>query len=303
MQISVLLIMLLFTALKAEAFQLDLEASLQNRNTDLKENKLTLNKAGIGVKKIIGDDKGDRLYLFFKGEAEDNFIEKNIEQLYAKYKGPMGRWNVTLGRSLVPFGLMTEYDSEWLILKTQEVKTIGFKNDDGIKISGFWGSIDYEFFLSSGKGIDNRGPGDINIAVIKTSYKGGDVEDLKIGFSFLQQEVSDIKKSLAGIDLIKYKGLLISRSEIVIGEEEGKDVLSVFAGIDFSVLPKVDLNAAYNYFDADYDEKSVFLGITYNTPIYGIVLRAGNKYYINDYTGDDKNEIFLQIYKYYSHYF
>ncbi len=298
------LFLLLLFALQAEAFQVDLEASLQNKNIDFKENRLTLEKASIGIKKIISDDKGDRLQLFLKLEAEDNFNEKNIDQLYAKYKGPMGRWNVTLGRSLIPFGLLTDYDSEMLILNTQEKKTIGYKNDDGVKLSGFWRSIDYELLISPGKWMKNNHKDDSDkMAVVKVSYKGDDLEDLKTGFSFLAGEFRGVEKKLLGIDITKYEGLLVSRSELVIGKEGGEDLVSLFTGIDYSIFPSVDLNVAYTHFKTHREENSAFLGITYNTPFYGIIFRVGNTYNFKNYTGDNKNEIFIQIYNSYSHHF
>ncbi len=302
--ISISLLLSLLFSLQVEAFQIDLETSLQNKNTNFNQNEFSLKKAGFGVKQIISDEKGDRLKFFLRVEAEDNFTKKNIDQLYLKYKGPMGRWNITLGRSMVPFGLLTDYVSEMLILNTQETKTIGYKSDDGIKLSGFWKSFDYELLLSPGKLMKNYNKDDNDkMAVIRTSYKGYDLEDFKIGFSFLTGEFLGVNKKLYGIDIIKYKDRLVSRNEFVVGKEGGKDLISVFAGIDYSLFPSIDLNLAYTHFKTDSDENTVFFGMTYNTPFYGIVLRMGNKYYLKDNKGDDKNEIYIQLYKYYSHYF
>jgi hypothetical protein len=302
--IKLLVCLLLFLSLQANALQIDLEGSMQHLNTDLEQNYTSINIVGLGLKQIISDDKGDRLQLFLKTEAEDNFKEINISQLYAKYKGPMGKWNLTLGRSIIPFGLITDYDSEFLILKTQEKKTIGFKTTDGLKLSGFWKQIDYEMLISPGKWSEHSNKiSEDKMASLKLSHKGYDVEDWQLGFSFLTGEFADINKSLVGIDVTKYHGLLVSRNEFVVGRETGEYLYSVFAGIDYSVLPAVDMNMAYTFLKKEYKEHTALLGFSYNTPFYGFMLRAGNKYTFKDNTGEDTNEIFIQIYNRFSHIF
>jgi hypothetical protein len=290
-----------FLCLSLEAGQIDLEGSLQH---DFSTNESVFEKARLGFKEVISDEKGDRLNFFLQVESEDNFEETYIDQLYTKYKGPMGRWNVTVGRSLVPFGLLSEYDSEMLLLKTQEKKTIGYKSDDGLKLSGFWKSMDYEFLLSPGKFLKNDYKADNDkMIALKSSFKGEDIEDLKLGFSFLSAEFHDVKKELFSIDMIKYHGLLVSRSELVLGKQDEHDVVSVFTGIDYSLAASIDLNAAYTHYKADYEETSTFLGLSYHSPWYGLVLRAGNTYYFKHKTQENQNEFLIQIYKSYSHYF
>jgi hypothetical protein len=302
--IKVSVCLLLLLSLQANAFQIDLEGSLQHQNTDFEQNNTSVNIVGLGLKQIISDDKGDRLQLFLKTEAEDNFKEINLSQLYAKYKGPMGKWNLTLGRSIIPFGLITDYDSEFLILKTQEKKTIGFKTTDGLKLSGFWKQIDYEIQLSPGKWSEHSNKiSEDKMASLKLSHKGYDVEDWQLGFSVLAGEFADVEKSLASVDITKFKGLLVSRNEFVIGREADEYLYSLFAGIDYSVLPSVDMNMAYTFLKTEYKEHTAFLGFSYNTPFYGFVLRAGNKYTFKDNTGEDTNEIFIQIYNRFSHFF
>jgi len=294
----------LLLSFQAKAFQIDLEGSVQHQNSDFKLNKASINAVGLGLKKIISDKKGDRLQLFLKTEAEDNFKEINLSQIYAKYKGPMGKWNLTLGRSLIPFGLITDFDSEFLILKTLEKETIGFKTTDGLKLSGFWKQIDYEMQVSPGKWSEhsNKISEDMMIA-LKLSYKGYDVEDWQLGFSLLSGEFADIDKSLASVDIIKFKGVLVNRNEFVVGKEAEEYLYSVFSGIDYSVLPAVDMNIAYTFFKTEFTENTALSGFSYNTPFYGFVLRMGNKYTFKNNTGEDKNEIFIQIYNRFSHFF
>ncbi len=191
--------------------------------TPLQRN-MSADQAGIGIKKIFSDDSVDRVQLFLRGEASDNFKEKNLEQLYAKYKGPMGKWNFTLGRMSVPFGLITEYDTEWEIIKTQELKTIGYKYDDGIKVSGFAGLFDYSLLISCGEGIESGTEDSSGSGAFKVAYKGMDSESFNTGLSLLYNRTSDSNRRLAGIDIIKYYGPLISRNEFVIGEESDNSI-------------------------------------------------------------------------------
>jgi len=288
---------------QAAAFEIDLETSLQYKNSDFKDNDYSLEKAALGLKKIISDKKGDRLQFFLKLEAEENFEETGIAQLYVKYKGPMGRWNITLGRSLVPFGLITDYDSEMLILKTQEKFTIGHKVADGIKLSGFWKSIDYELLFGAVE-LESSDLGNIDkMLALKTSYKGYDPEDINFGLSLLTSEFSEKRKNLLGVDITKFHGLLISRNEFVFGKITDQEMYSIFAGLDYSILPKIDISSAYTYFQTEDAKHTAFLGITYNSTFFGTVFRLGNKYYFKDEKGVDKNEIIIQIYNSFNRYF
>lgn len=308
LQIRKLLFILLLFCINMEAFQLDLEGSLIHKYSEYEENKTSLDKASIRIKKAIADDEGDRLHLFLKAEVVDNLQYGHIDLLYAKYKGPMGRWNVAVGRSLMPFGLLTDYDTEMLILKTQQKKTIGYKNDDGVKVSGFWKSMDYEILASPGKWMKNHNKyTDDKMISLKISFKGLELEDPKLGLSFLSGKFKGVQKDLYALDIIKYHDLLVSRNEFVFGKHGEADIKSLFSGIDYSVLPSVDLNVAYSHFisdskvtNNDYEENSVFLGVSYNSPFYGLTFRAGNKYNINNKKGDNKNEALFQIYKSFS---
>lgn len=300
--INLFLLLSFLCAIPASAFQVDLEVLAQHRDRGSGQDDTGVEKAGLGIKKIFSDDSGDRVQLFLRGEASDNFKEKNIEQLYAKYKGPMGKWNITLGRMPVPFGLITEYDTEWQIVNTQELKTIGFKNDDGFKVSGFAGQFDYDFLISRGEGTESGVEDSNGMGVLKIAYKGLDSESFNTGFSLLYNRTSDSERKLAGIDIIKYYGPLISRNEFVIGEESDTSILSLFSGIDYKLWPAVDLNLAYNYFREDIKEEIITMGVTYNSPFYGLIFRLGNKYHIIK-NGGNENEVFIQAYKHFSAFF
>lgn len=288
----------------AAAGEFDLEAGLLNRSAGPGGNRTSVEKAGVGIKEIVGDGSGDRLLLYLRAEASDNFTEGSVEQLYAKYKGPMGKWNITLGRTLVPFGLIQDYDTEWSIVKTQEDRTVGFKSDDGLKLSGYYGPFDYDLLLSRGRGPEAHDvSGRDKMVSLKIALKAGEDEDLKFGLSVLGGTVSGLEKNLAGVDLVGYRGPLVGRGELVLGKRNGREIVSVFTGIDYSVSPTLDLNLAYNRFRSGAGETVFTFGATCRTPLYGLLLRSGVKFYIEDIKGDEKNEIYIQLYKRFTGYF
>jgi hypothetical protein len=296
---SLLLLFLLYCPVGA--IEVDLEGSLEHHSTDY---AFSLEKASLGIKEVFSDEKGDRVLFFAKLEAEDGFNETHIDQLYTKYKGPMGRWNIALGRSRIPFGLLSDYDAEMLLLETQEEKTIGYRSDDGIHLSGFWKSMDYELLVSTGKWFKNEDKDDKDeMLSFKSSFKGEDIEDFQLGFSFFLGELQGIDKELFAIDVTKYHGLLVSRNEVVVGKQNEENLLSVFSGLDYTLAPSLDLNVAYSYYDATYQEASAFLGLSYHSPWYGLVFRTGNTHYFKHSTKENQNEFLIQIYKSYSHYF
>ena len=86
-QIKKLLLFLFLINVYAEAAQVDIEGSLEYMHSDYEGDNISLEKASISIRESISDQDGDRLHLFFKLEAEDNFNENHIDQLYAKYKG------------------------------------------------------------------------------------------------------------------------------------------------------------------------------------------------------------------------
>lgn len=302
--LSALLVLLTAFGGPAAAGEFNLEAGLLNRSAGPGWNRTSIEKAAIGIKEIVGDDAGDRLLLYLRAEASDNFSEGSVEHLYARYKGPMGKWNITLGRTLVPFGLITDYDTEWSIVKTQEDRTLGFKSDDGLKLSGYYGPFDYDLLLSRGRGPEARdASGRDKMGSFKISHKVGESEDLKFGLSALAGTVAGLKRHLAAVDLAASRGQLTARGELAAGKQDDRDVLSVFTGIDYGVSSALDLNLAYNRFKSDAEETVFTFGATYRTPLYGLMLRGGVKFYQEDIEGDEKNEIHIKLYKRFTGYF
>jgi len=303
------LLFIIFIVLLVEQSQASLlfttDMDLRYHNTDFTEHKAELHTIGVSFRKIFADEMGDRIILFLLAETMHNFKENMIDQGYLQYKGPLGKWNITLGRYRLPFGLLANYSTDRLLIKTIEYETIGFCSDNGLQISGILKDFDYAISLSQGVGkhfksidIDNQG-----LITFRVGYQGVDFEDFRIGLSGLTgkiyQEVDDkvgiLNKKLLAIDIIKYSGRLVARSEFSYGKESEKTILGVFSGVDYAILPKIDINTGYVLvrLNGDIEQHSLSLGLTYNI-FPNLQVRIAGKIPIKNEGG--KNELSLQTY-------
>lgn len=48
------------------------------------------------------------------------------------YKGPLGRWNIRLGRYRLPYGLVSNYSTDRVLIQGIEEEAIGFCADNGL---------------------------------------------------------------------------------------------------------------------------------------------------------------------------
>lgn len=298
---------LLFFAAVSPAYcmQFDAEIDSQYYSRNFSQNEIKFEKFGFSLKEIFPDDEGDRLICFFRLESENNFSGTFIDQAYAQYKGPLGKWNIALGRFILPFGLLTSFDTEWLLVKTQEYRTISIKNDSGAKLFGTLDDFQYALSITQGVGTEKWLDIDSDkIISLRLGYEGTDFEDLKFGVSFLIGNVAisgnNVYKKLVALDMTKYIDQITARFEICSGQENGQNLYSTFTEAEFRVLPLLDLNLAHNFFSSNNYYHSITMGVSYNTPVYGFIARAAYK---NTFGGESKNEIFIQIYKLFTGFF
>ena len=57
-----------------------------------------LHLLGLSLRHTFADRRGDRLALFGLARAEHDLSEVMLHELYARYKGPLGAWDLTVGR-------------------------------------------------------------------------------------------------------------------------------------------------------------------------------------------------------------
>lgn len=280
-----------------------------NLDMDLRyiEDEFKVKALGASLRKVFADERGDRIILFATPELMHNFQEAMLEQAYIQYKGPLGRWNLILGRYLLPFGLIPNYSSKRLLINTLEHETIGIRADSGLQILGVVGNFDYAVSLShGGRSIDRwENIDDIELVTFRIGYQGVDFEDLRIGLSALSGQIEPDKmhntrcvpayKNLVAIDLIKYYGPMVWRAELTLGEESDKNLYGLFTGVDYALFPRTDLNLGYTHLNHDgHNKDALTVGLTYN--LSGYQIRAAKKLS----SGGEQNEFSFQIYRLFS---
>ncbi len=310
---SFLLLVLCLSGPGAYSAQIDAEADIRYKNIDLHENKVEFERAGLGFREIISDDTGDRVLLFCRAEGEHNFSEFPIGQLYSQYKGPMGKWNITAGRFLVPFGIMTNYDSEWLLVETQEDKTLNIKYDSGIKLAGIINYFEYALSVTQGIGVerwDDWVDNDKNkLVTARLGKAGDDFEEIGIGLSSIFGKVyidsTSLYKKFVALDATKYYDLFVFRGEIARGKEDDETLTSFFMGLDYRILASLDINLSVNLFRKNYYLNTSTIGLSYNFLFFGLVIRAAHKFPIGGGKNGthETNETYIQLYNNYSHIF
>lgn len=301
--VLVAIFLLVFTAQPQATLFFTGDLDLRYKNIDFNKNEFELYVAGISLRKVFADKMGDRIILFLLAETMHNFDETMIDQGYFQYKGPLGKWNIILGRYRLPYGLLSNYSTERLLITTVENETIGFSSDNGLQLSGTIKNFDYAISLSQGVGqvfrqidIDNNG-----MISFRVGYQGIDFEDFRIGLSgligkIIQEAPNDVlNKKLLGVDIIKYSGPLVFRSEFSLGKEAEKNLLGVFSGIDYAMLSKIDLNTGYALVKNDENKKrhSLNIGLTYNI-FPGFQIRIAKKIPVR--IKEEVDELSIQAY-------
>ena len=299
--ISIVCTLFLLHAVNVYSFQIDAEGDARYMNAELKEHEVELHRLGLGFRHIISDKKGDRLLLFCRLESEHNFSNFLVEQIYALYKGSMGKWNIMAGKFLIPFGLNVQYVTESLLVESLEEKTINNKSDSGLQFLGQVGNFDYA--LSVTQGIESKHWIDNDygkIVSFRAGFSGDEFEDFNFGLSGIIGSVfvDDHKlfKNLIAFDGTKYYYLFIFRGEFVFGLENESTVYGLFLSMDYRFFPSVDLSITYNLFMKVTLNMSATVGLTYHTPFFGFVIRAAHRITF----GEWHNESFIQIYNKYS---
>lgn len=194
----------------------------------------------LNFRQVFTQGDADRWIVVVQGDSGENFERPRLYQTYVQLKGPLGRWNVRAGRTIVPFGLLATYDSERLVLNTLEPLTLGLKLGDGVQVSGFTDSFDYALSLTEGDTV--RRP----VLTSRLGFGGG--EDFSWGVSALAGrlpetasketvEIPDavlpgvpvVDKRRIGFDTTLTTGPDLWRAEAVFGTDNGDFVEGAYA--------------------------------------------------------------------------
>ncbi|MDE2026985.1 MAG: hypothetical protein KGJ11_00410 [Candidatus Omnitrophica bacterium] len=273
-------------------------------NTNGNDNDAVLQGAFLNFRKIFSDESGDRWIAVGQLDADDNFKKIRPYQTYIQYKGPLGKWNIRAGHYILPFGLLSDYDSERLLLKTIEDVDLGIKLDTGAEVLGYLGDFDYAVSVSQGTG-QNRLT-DVDNDKLVVSRIGWQKEDINIGLSALIGEVlteedSIIREDLGknsfyakrlGIDVTRNIDRLTLRAELSGGVDDKKDVEGGLLKADYALTSKLELNLKYAYWQREGSRNFGGAGISYQL-FQGVFLRIADEY---EWGKEDKNVAALQTY-------
>lgn len=258
----------------------------------------------LNLRKVISDEGGDRWILVGQVDAERNLREIRPYQTYIQYKGPLGRWNIRAGHYILPFGLLADYDTERMVLRTLEPLSLGIKLDTGIELLGFLRDIDYAVSVSQGVGRERLSDADNNKLFIgRVGWQG---EDSTVGISVLngrglteegsvvRDETGDdtLYERRLGLDLTKYSGSLVLRGEATAGKDGDKNVGGILVKADYALNPELEVNMKYAYWQRDGERNFAGAGVSYE--LYkGLFLRMADEY---QFGKEDENVATLQVY-------
>ncbi len=261
------------------------------------------------VRQVFSDDKGDRWILYVQGELEHNLQERMIHQFYGRYKGPMGKWNITLGRVPLPWGLLTDWSPERLpYTSLYKLKSL-MKVDNGIMLSGTLGLVDYGLSLTQGYGMSKvkelPGPGLLSMRVGVSPLLSG---DLIIGLSGAfgtshrsmegghGDHVNPVEHLSGALDLTAYVGRGIIRMEAGTERISKAWEHQGFLEVEYQLFPKLSLLSAGSvYSQKERWNGTLFVGAW--TKIKSFTIRGGYEYEENH---EDTQRVVLQIYRQFS---
>ncbi|MBD3317944.1 MAG: hypothetical protein GF344_19340 [Chitinivibrionales bacterium] len=286
------------------AWNISADADVRSRLTDGLHYEGGLHVLGASARKTFSDRKGDRFTLFVLVEAHDNFSEIMPHEIYGRYKGPLGSWNLTLGRFGLPYGLLTGFSSSRLLYDMPHRALIGHNVDNGLMISGVVGMWDYAVGVTQGYG-PHHTPGfpGHGLATARLGATLGYAGDVILGLSAAHGKTSHAherdettERTVGGVDATLYLGRLLCRMELNGGVVDQRLTAAGFAGLDYALLSRLDVNVAVTGIRRGDETKDAwFAGVTYT--LRWFTLRGGYRYAWHD---EPHHQAGLQIYRLFS---
>lgn len=281
------------------------DADLRSRWSSPAELSAEIHAMGLSIRKSFADYSGDRYIISGLFEAEKNFSEFMIHELYFRYKGPMGLWNITAGRIGIPYGLLTSFSTSRHIFEKPIEEIVGFDADNGIMLSGVAGIFDYGISLSQGYGAHRvpEFPG-VGFGAGRFGVILGEAEEYAIGVSLsggrtntAHMDQSTITRITGGLDATFNIGQSIIRAEVNAGNIDNHRIVSGYGLLDYTLHRRLDLSTGFRLINShNKTNSSLFAGFSFNPPWFN--LRGG---YIYEHSGKQKHSISLQLYRLFSY--
>lgn len=311
---TVLLLLLALSSFATASWMISADADLRYRASLPREHWGGVEALGLSVRKTIADQQGDRWILFGMGEVMNNFSMLMLHEGYVRLKGPLGAWNISAGRMLLPFGLLYNYSADRMIFNTLEQSSLGMSADNGLQFSGVLPSFDYSVSLTQGYGageITGIGKG---LLTSRLGFQVGEYDDGSVGFSlaagYTSHNASDhhdhhshhggeeefITRYVGSVDLTYYLGQMVIRSEFSGGSIDNQMFAGAFALADYALSSRTDLTLAANISrTGETYEDTWFGGLSFRSAWF--TFRSGYSY---SHFKEKKHEITIQLYRLFS---
>jgi hypothetical protein len=258
-----------------------------------------------GLRKSFMDSRGDRLALYGLIEAEDNFTDWSLHELYAKYKGPMGRYNLTAGRFTLPYGLLSSMDPTRFLYETHSMKSVGLHVDNGLSLTGVLGNYDYAAAITQGYGGHHKPgfPGH-GLITMRVGMALSGTDEYQLGLSGVFGRVArhnnrqnTVSRALGALDATLYLGPLLFRGEWNAGRLASSLFFSSFTGLEYPLSPKLDvILTSLNSRHLGGFDNHVFIGASCR--LRWLTLRGGYRYAFQSHK---RHRLSFQIYRLYTH--
>jgi hypothetical protein len=239
--------------------------------------------------------------LYGQVEFMDDVARTDIHQMYMMFKGPMGVWNLSAGRFLLPYGLLQGYSTDHAAFSALYPYTLGRESDNGLLASGTRGIFEYALAVTQGAGIFH-GWGEQGLVTGRFAAAPGETGDFSVGLSGaagmtdVSHTAQPIRRQvkIGAVDCAGSLGRTAFRAELSLGKQRADFQTAAFGGIDFTLHPQVELNAAGSVVREAkvFHHLWGFLGTTITSPF--ITLKGGYKYV---YYGPIDHQVTLIAYK------
>jgi hypothetical protein len=294
--------------LASGALFVTLEEDLRGTYVDNIEGEI--NSVGGSARLVIPDRAGDRWILYLQAEAASNLSHFPVHQAYAQLKGPMGLWNVALGRIPLPWGLLTAWSPDRMPYTSPYAAARINSADNGMLVYGARGAVDYGVALTQGYGMgeiqDFPGPGLVTARLGVTPLISGEYTfglSASWGTSYHSShgmhtgDAEKEKRTALALDGTVYAGRTTLRFEGVSRLVEKRLQNAFFAAADFALLPRLSLVSAGQIYThgTDHTYGRLFAGIA--VPIKSVTIRGGYEY---ERAADTGHKAILQLYRSFS---
>ena len=241
-----------------------------------------------------------------------------IHNAWLQYKLGYGL-KLKIGHFDPAFGLEPIIDTHGMILQTLAPRSIGFKKDWGVGLSGILGEFDYETALQIGSGMSVRRK---DGSFLVTARIGSPTsKDLQYGLSILYGEVSKssgmetipandlllsdaITKKRIGVDCQHNWRSFLFKGEAAYGADDNEEVAGGLLEADYTLPTNQSWSAKlqlqswdHDIGKADDDDTTVSTSISYKLN-QKITLRAAFLHDLNMKDGNEDDTVLVQFYYY-----